>query len=258
MFQKRLSIVLIRMIVASWRILFCVCPWIRVEVQFDSESFLGTPGKPALLLMNHTSFFDTIIAVHLAPFRRCGDVRVLVANHIFNIPILSTILKALALPEVPFKAKSGDDISNMAVDKEVMDERLSEFQKHVAQGGIGAWFPEGYRNRDDPHVLQAFRAGAFRIGVSLDCEVWCMAIVGATVCWPAKATVGGFPARIGVKCFKLADSSHALLAKHPTAITDREKSIALAELTKKSMQAAIDGLVCQGFSSATPALSKKS
>ena len=31
------------------------------------------------------------------------------------------------------------------------------------------------------------------------------------VCWPVKAAVGGFPARIRVKVFRLATSSHALL-----------------------------------------------
>eukprot|EP00971_Amphidinium_carterae_P020675 407607-Amphidinium_carterae.1 len=52
----------------------------------------------------------------------------------------------MGLPEVPFKG-SAEDTTDFRVDKSAMDERLSTFRQHVQQGGIGSWFPEGYRNR---------------------------------------------------------------------------------------------------------------
>ncbi|CAJ1457362.1 unnamed protein product [Effrenium voratum] len=176
--------------------------------------FLGEPGKPA----------------------------------VFDIPLLSSVMRGIGLPEVPFKGSAGD-FGNMAVEKELMDVRLQAFCDHVKSGGVGAWFPEGLRNRGNPEVLQEFRAGAFAVPAQADVEIWCCAAVGCNVSWPLKALMGGCPARIGLKVFRLTDSSHAWLAsQNLNSADERTKAVRLAGLAKDAMQEAIHELVAKGFS----------
>ncbi|CAE7560337.1 LPAT1 [Symbiodinium natans] len=235
-------------LVLAWRALFRICPWIQLETFQINENFLGVSGKPTVLLMNHLSFLDAVLAVPMAPLHRCADVRVLVANYVFSIPLLGRVMRAIGLSEVPFKA-APDDVSSMAVEKEAMEEQLQAFAEHIKQGGVGAWFPEGLRNRGDPLILQDFRAGAFVTAVQTDVDVWCLASVGTNVCWPVKSLVGGLPARIGVRMWHMG-SSHELLAAEslPMDCGVRAKAIRLAELAKASMQAGIDDLAARGFS----------
>mmetsp|Transcript_56762 Transcript_56762/g.132713 ORF Transcript_56762/g.132713 Transcript_56762/m.132713 type:complete len:302 (-) Transcript_56762:173-1078(-) len=241
-FETKLSGVLIVYLVLAWRMLFLACPWIRLETTFKDEHFLGRSGKPTVLLMNHLSFLDAVLAVSLAPTSRCADVRVLVASYVFTIPLLGRVMRAIGLPEVPFKA-APDDVSSMAVEKDLMEERLKAFADHVKSGGVGAWFPEGLRNRGDPFVLQEFRAGAFAIAVDTDVEIWCIANAGTSACWPVKSLVGGLPSDIRVKVWCLG-SSHALLAADalPADCDNRTKAIRLAALAKASMQDALTEL----------------
>lgn len=246
--EKSVSGVLIVMMVLLWRLLFFLCAWIRLDVEYSDGSFLGMLGKPAVLVMNHTSFLDAMLAVSLAPLPRSLDVRVLVANYVFDIPLLSTVMREIGLAEVPFKGAAGEH-SNMAVDKNLMDERLKSFNDHVTCGGVGAWFPEGLRNRGDPTVLQEFRAGAFSVPVRTDVEIWCCAAVGCNVSWPVKATVGGLPADIRVKVFRLAASSHALLTD--VEGDERAKAIHLASLAKAAVQEGINELVAKDSGKST-------
>ncbi|CAJ1396380.1 unnamed protein product [Effrenium voratum] len=249
-FERILGRLLIVLVVLCWRLLFLLCAWVRIDV-FQQEGdgpFLGEPGKPAVLVMNHTSFLDAVLAPSLAPLCRSPDVRVLVANYVFDIPLLSSVMRGIGLPEVPFKGSAGD-FGNMAVEKELMDVRLQAFCDHVKSGGVGAWFPEGLRNRGNPEVLQEFRAGAFAVPAQADVEIWCCAAVGCNVSWPLKALMGGCPARIGLKVFRLTDSSHAWLAsQNLNSADERTKAVRLAGLAKDAMQEAIHELVAKGFS----------
>eukprot|EP00913_Durusdinium_trenchii_P026254 g24633.t1 len=112
-FERCFGRMLIVILVVLWRMVFTLCAWIRVEV-FQQEVpgtwltrmrcwqslhcqprlFLGAPGKPAVLVMNHTCFLDAVLATSLAPLNRSSDVRVLVANYVFKIPLLGTVMRA--------------------------------------------------------------------------------------------------------------------------------------------------------------------
>ncbi|CAK9087310.1 cGMP-dependent protein kinase 2 (cGK 2) (cGK2) (cGMP-dependent protein kinase II) (cGKII) [Durusdinium trenchii] len=112
---------------------------------------------------------------------------------------------------------------------------------------VGAWFPEGLMNRGDPEILQEFRAGAFAVPVKTDVEIWCIAAVGCNVCWPVKAAVGGLPARIGLKVFRLTDSSHKLIEDLKDC-DERAKALHIAGLAKSAVQEGVNELVAKGFS----------
>jgi len=246
-FQLKVSGWLIAYLVLAWRALFRICPWIQLHTILLDENFLGESGRPTVLVMNHLSFLDSVLAVPMAPLHRCADVRVLVANYVFAIPLLGGVMRAIGLAEVPFKASAGD-FSSLAVEKDAMEEKLKAFAEHVQGGGVGAWFPEGMRNRGDPLVLQEFRAGAFSVAVQTDVDVWCLAMLGTNVCWPVESLVGGIPARIGIRMWKLG-SSHALLAAESLPDCDtRTKAIRLAGLVKASIQEGLEDLAAKGFS----------
>lgn len=241
---------LISLVVLSWRLLFTLCVWIRIEVDglADFRQRLGDSGRPVVLVANHLSFLDPLLIVSLASLSFAGNVRVLVANYVFNIPLLGTIMRRMGLPEVPFKASA--KALNLEVDCDLMDDRLRAFADHVQSGGVGSWFPEGLRNRGDPHQLQMFRAGSFVIPARLDVEIWCIALVGTNLTWPTSTLLGGRPSRVGAKCFRLAESSRALLAGAPLPepAAERERAVFLAERCKEAVQAELDALVARGFS----------
>lgn len=225
--------------VSAWLIAYLVLAW--------RAHFLGESGRPTVLVMNHLSFLDSVLAVPMAPLHRCADVRVLVANYVFAIPLLGGVMRAIGFAEVPFKASAGD-FSSLAVEKDAIEEKLKAFAEHVQGGGVGAWFPEGMRNRGDPLVLQEFRAGAFSVAVQTDVDIWCLAMLGTNVCWPVESLVGGIPARIGIRMWKLG-SSHALLSAESLPDSDtRTKAIRLAALVKASMQEGLEDLAAKGFS----------
>eukprot|EP00438_Fugacium_kawagutii_P012959 Skav229729 [mRNA] locus=scaffold1287:41719:42624:+ [translate_table: standard] len=243
--NKSVSGILIAMLVLMWRLVLFFCAWIRIDIEYADGPFLGASGKPAVLLMNHTSFMDSVLAVSMAPLKRSSDVRVLVANGIFKIPLLGTVMREMGLPEVPFKVtaegSSGGDPTDLTVDKNLMHERLRAFNDHIKSGGVGAWFPEGMVNLGDPTKLQEFRAGAFSILVDCDVEIWCCATVGCSACWPFKTLVGGLPAHIRAKAFRLTASSHALLSD--VEGDQRAKAIYLAGLTRKIIQDSVTDLL---------------
>lgn len=94
-----------------------------------------------------------------------------------------------------------------------------------------------------------FRAGGFALAVEVDVEIWCVATVGNNVCWPRRAAAGGAPSRIGVKLFKLCESSHKFAA---SAGDERARAILLADSAHDRIKEAIDELVAAGYVGHTP------
>eukprot|EP00403_Amphidinium_massartii_P012261 CAMPEP_0178432344 /NCGR_PEP_ID=MMETSP0689_2-20121128/32332_1 /TAXON_ID=160604 /ORGANISM="Amphidinium massartii, Strain CS-259" /LENGTH=326 /DNA_ID=CAMNT_0020054319 /DNA_START=9 /DNA_END=989 /DNA_ORIENTATION=- len=258
-FDRRVADVLIVSLVLAWRLVFTLCPWIELDIEGLREfqaGLLAQPRRSAVLLCNHTSFLESILAVSCAPIARAGDFRVLVANKIFNIPLLGRVMRTMGLAEVPFKG-SADDVTDFRVDRAAMDERLSAFECHVREGGIGSWFPEGSLNRSDPTQLQLFRAGAFGVPAKVDVEIWCMVQLGCSASWRLQDLMGGRPARISVKFFRFCSSSAAFLSDAQASIEaecggspkDRAEAVYLANATRERMQQVLNELASTGFAS---------
>merc|ERR1711870_208430 len=109
---------------------------------------------------------------------------------------------------VPFKATGSE--GGFELDKEKMAERQKQLEEHVQSGGTAGWFPEGKMapEPEGPDIkVGQFRAGGFTLACHVDCEIWCCSYYGITQCWPTKAAVGGRPSRIGIKLFRLCESS---------------------------------------------------
>lgn len=242
--QEKVAQTLILILVLEWRCVFALCIWIHIEIDglqnFRQE--LGKSGRPSVLLMNHLSFLDTLLAVSFASLAHAGDVRVLVSNHVFKLPLLGTIMKCMGLPEVPF---TGSDLNDLRVDSDGMEQSMAFLEEHVQRGGVAAWFPEANRNRGSPRQLQQFRAGAFKIPVKYDVEVWCVAMVGQETCWPVSSMLGGKPAHIRAKIVRLAESSHEMLAAggHSDTLDERAKALFLAGRVRSMAQQMVEELL---------------
>merc|ERR1740117_145103 len=112
---------------------------------------------------------------------------------------------------VPFKDVSSTS-TNFEIDKEGLAKVMEEYEQHLKDGHLCAWFPEGQVNKGDCSKLQQFRAGGLGIAVRNDVEIWSITFVGNAVTWPKDQPVGGIPARIGGKVIQVCESSKKLLA----------------------------------------------
>jgi len=245
------SQLIIGMVVLAWRAVLFLSFWIRLDVHgLDTfRGSFGSSGRPCVLLMNHTSFMDSILAVSLTPLAQAVCVRGLMSSHLFRAPVLGSLLRAMGQIEVPFE-KDGAN-GGFQVNKELMDARMLVLEQHLQQGGNTSWYPEGTINKN-PRTLQKFRAGGFVLPLKVDTEIWCMAFVGNQESWPRGSILGGAPARIGVKVWRVCESSYEFQAAHNDLLEtectdDKGKAISWARLLEREFQKAVDELVAQGF-----------
>lgn len=244
--QKQVNECVIAVTCLCWRLATTICFWVRIDID-GLEAFraeCGASGRSVVIIGNHCSFMDIILAVALTPLSQVVKVKMLIAGHVFKMPAIGTIATAMGHLSIPFKASS-EDSKDMSVDKEAVEQRMKVLTEHLASGGNAAWFPEGTMNRSDTLKVQTFRAGGFAPVIKVDAEIWCLAQVGNSVFWPARAQVGGRPCRIGYKIIRICESTHQFCAKESD---DRAKALLLANSAHDKAQAALDELVAQGFS----------
>lgn len=233
-----------------WRAVFGLCFWIRVRTEGLREfrRTVGASGRPAVIVGNHSSFLDTLLLVTLMPVSHVVKTKMFVSAHLTKIPFLRTIVRAMGHIVVPFKA--GVDANSFELDKELMVKRQQELEEHVRGGGVAGWFPEGRLNPGDTTVVGLFRAGGFALATHQDVEVWCVACLGNGVCWPAKAGVGGHPARIGIRLIKLCDSTWDMVSTSRGGPGLQDEAAAtrfLANAAQARVQKTIDDLVSEGY-----------
>merc|ERR1712129_340670 len=119
-------------------------------------SFRAHQGKPRLIILNHLSFMDALVAITLFSSSINGNMKSMASEHLFSMPILGAISSAAGHFRIPFKTlktkKAADpeqgSIADMSVDKEGVAKSIAQFEQWVKDGNIGSWFPEGRLN---PH-----------------------------------------------------------------------------------------------------------
>lgn len=228
-----------------------LCFWVHTSVD-GYEEFLSDlnmqNNRPRVLLSNHLSFVDVFFASILFPLGHVGEIKMMASEHLFRMPILGGMLRAMRHVCIPFKDQGENSFD---VDREALPALMQEMEDWVKAGHIGCWFPEGQTNRGDPTILQTYRAGGFGICVRNDVEIWCNVFAGNTVCWPRSEMVGGRPCRIHLKVFKLCDSSHAFLREAGLAADADEKAKCLwmANQARQLSQTSLDAITREGWAS---------
>lgn len=79
-----------------------------------------------------------------------------------------------------------------------------------------------------PRELQSFRHGAFTLPITHKKAIWGFVNVGCDKAWPYNASMGGFPADIYLKAFKITDDASQF------------EKVELAEYSTKLMQTEVD------------------
>lgn len=239
----------------GWRLLFASCScWIRVHIEglHEFRAALRSSSRPAIIVANHTSFLDTLLLVTLFPIAKIGDIKMFVSSHLLKMPILGTLNRAMGHLAVPFVASDATE-GGFELDAELMAMRQQELEEHVAGGGLGGWYPEGRMNPGDTREVGMFRAGGFTLPARVDSTIWCVAFRGNDVCWPRTASVGGRPARIGIKIFKLCESTHEFVRNGIGSSADEKAaSRYMANQAHDKVQAAINELDAAGYAGSSP------
>ena len=195
--------------------------------------------RPALLLMNHTSFLDLFLFTSLLPARTVlgQHVRCMVSHHLFKIPGFGrTMGEHSGSFPVHFSTKSAivvnksEDADGFGTDKtkqQLVQERVAA---HVVGGGSVALCPEGTVNKAPP-ALQLFRKGSFALAVEHKMPIFGCVMAGNYECWPKVAAIGGWPATIVVENAYLMTPEEGQTAEQ------------VAALCQKAMQAKLDELL---------------
>jgi 1-acyl-sn-glycerol-3-phosphate acyltransferase len=136
----------------GWMVL--VSPFVR----FRREGFRGEKIRgPAILVVNHLSFFDTY-CMAILPF---SDVTFAVRSWPFRMFWYAGFMRLAGYLDV----ESMNWEENLAASRRVLE-----------KDGFLLFFPEGHRSRDGR--LQRFYSGAFRLSRELDCPVIPLCLTG--------------------------------------------------------------------------------
>jgi len=90
-------------------------------------------------------------------------------------------------------------------------------------------FPEGQLNRD-PRKVQVFRRGSFQLALQHNVSIWGCCIRGCDITWPRYMAIGGLPARIEWKVWRIIDHCADLPIEDLTAKCQDEMQQAIDTL----------------------------
>lgn len=233
-----------------WWIALTMSCWVRIRHEGIEEywrSLKSPNGKPICIIMNHTSFLDCMLVVVSIPFREMAWSSSIFSNHLFEMPFIGGLSLASDQIRVDFKSQRADDFS---ADKDQVLEMKAKVRQCLAAGNSLVWCPEGTINGNDPTQVQRFRAAGFEAPVEIDCEIWCVAMVGNPACWP-KAGVGGRPSRITMRFFRLCESSkefmNTMSADPESKDPKRDACIFMANAAREQMQSEVDAICLEGW-----------
>merc|ERR1712136_639969 len=108
------------------------------------------------------------------------------------------------------------------VDKTVIAQRMKTFSEHIQKGGCA-------------------------IAEEEDVELWCMALVGVTQCWPSSSSVGGKPSCIDSRLFLICESTRDHLhekgvSREQVGDSGEKARTFLADTTRERIQECCDNM----------------
>ncbi|CAE7449780.1 unnamed protein product [Symbiodinium pilosum] len=238
---------------ACWRITLFFCPWLSIS--YDSETapawremqqkMENVTDHPLMVLGNHTSFFDVIVATISMPTEVLTRCRTYMDAHLFELPLLSTICRSVGHFPVYFMS---DASGVFKVDKEKNEKIDLEVDKHLQTGGWLCFYPEGQVNRE-PEQLLPFRYGGMKKALDFDARMISVVCWGNAKVWPRKMQIGGFPGSVKISCRQLAPDGVKALVKQlrdcedtPAEDKESEDHVLLARHLQRVMQKQYDDL----------------
>jgi 1-acyl-sn-glycerol-3-phosphate acyltransferase len=166
---------------------------------------------PVIIVPNHQTYADP--ALVSIPVRR--RIYYMAWDRLFEIPAFSWLIRRLRA--FPVRIDSADPSSTR------------EAVRLLRAGHAVMIFPEGERSRTGG--VERFKAGAFRLAVSLQVPVLPVTIAGGDASWP--------PGRILPRPGRMKITYHPLVKPDP-ALEPREAAGDLARRTRSVIAAALD------------------
>eukprot|EP00903_Cladosiphon_okamuranus_P009525 g9074.t1 len=200
------------------------CPWIRVSTPPAEDMTRLLDRERVCLLINHTSFLDSILFVATTPSSIIWRYRTLMKAGLFDWPFLGGVCRMVGHFPVLFQSR---DEHCFTVDKPEQAKIMEKVKTHVKSNGCLCLFPEGKINRN-PAVLCPFRRGSFGVVQEMDMAVVTLTTVGCNDSWPIESAVGGRPARILMRLTEVAGRGHGLTA---AAIQEKAEASMQADVT---------------------------
>ena len=181
--------------------------------------------KRAIVLINHTSWMDSVVFTACVPYSYINHFRTLLKNALLSIPLAGFLFKTAGHFPVFFSKDADNSWSIDKVRQAPVNERLLAFMK--SDNAYLSFYPEGAVNKD-ARTLMSFRRGSFQYPIDLDIPVYAFLAVGNDEVWKPDG-VPGLAADVDVKLFKVCDQVSSLDAKMLDATV-------LSEFCRESMQ----------------------
>ncbi|CAM9802659.1 unnamed protein product, partial [Discosporangium mesarthrocarpum] len=199
-------------------------PWIRVDLPDEEEVIRLLDREKVFLLLNHSSFLDSIAFVAFFPPRVLRRYRTLMKASLFKVPLLGFVSRVVGHFPVYFRSTK-DEV--FTVEKGKQAEVMKKVEALVDSGGCLSIFPEACVN-PNPAVLCPFRRGTFALAKKMSMTVVGLTSVGASASWPKNDLVGGLPTRISYAITEVVGADHGLSAE---ALRERSQEVMQAGVT---------------------------
>lgn len=188
-----------------FRVPIYLSPWIRIKNLSPKSEWnkLYDPvqKRGAMVLVNHTSFFDPFLFVYLCPVSVLQNFCCLLKAGLLKVPLFGTI--ATMCGHLPVYYNS-EKTNNFSVDRTKMNDVNTKINSWLASGGGMCIYPEG-QVAVDPTTLQTFRRGAFAYYLKYKPQLFGVTLTGVHHSWPKGAQIGGRPTSIEAKIFYVSD-----------------------------------------------------
>ncbi|CAN8069894.1 unnamed protein product [Agarophyton chilense] len=208
-----------------WYLMLLPCPWIQLHglrQLHKAWAEMGGEDRAPFVIANHNSKLDSLLITALLPTSLGPRMRSLIKQALFSEPLFGGICERVGHFAVHFRGSREGDFG---VDKHAQQTVSARMDRFVADGGGLLIFPEGQLNRNG-RQLQTFRRGAFALPIKHKKAVWAFLNVGCERCWPHYMSIGGAPANVWVKAFKVTDDASQFdattLAEHAREVMQKE------------------------------------
>jgi len=210
-------------------------PWIRITNLTPKKEWMKMwdpeKKKGGMILVNHTSFFDPFLLVHIMPIMVLINLRTLLKSSLLKIPCFGTVSKLCGHLPVYYNSEKANDFGT---DKAAMSAMTQRLTKWLNEGGGVAVWPEGQVSKN-PTKLQSFRRGCFKYHLQYKMPLWGLICTGVHHTWPRGVQIGGRPAKIMTKFFKVEEkpdqTDAAVVSTEVQSLMQRE----LDQLLKKEL-----------------------
>lgn len=163
-------------------------PHIGIVTLPGSMDGIGSMPRPNVVLMNHTSFFDTVLFQWTIRPSYMMHMKTFYKASLANVPLVGRIITSSEMLPVYFLS---EDNQEFRVDRVKQEKVTADTHKFLSEGGSIAFFPEGGINRVNVRELLPFRHGSFQRVIEFKRPLFFMLHVGSQDVWPQAGLAGG-------------------------------------------------------------------